>query len=123
MRLNEVKVSLKKMRFHAYHGLLPQERTVGNDYEVDLDLTIAEYDEAVVSDDIYGTVDYSAVYKTVEKVMDNPQKLIERVGYRILEAVFSDFPKVNKVTVVVSKIAPPIEGQCRCACVSLTAER
>ena len=123
MRLNNVGVSLKGMRFHSCHGLLPQERTVGNDYEVDLDLRVSEYGEAVVSDDISGTVDYSEVYKTVERVMDNPQNLIERVGYMILEAVFSDFPNVDGATVVVSKIAPPIEGQCRCASVKLSAER
>ena len=111
------------MRFHALHGLLPQEKVVGNDYEVDLDLTLSEYDEAVVSDDISGTVDYSAVYKIVEKVMDNPQKLIERVGYMILEAVFSDFPKVEQATVAVSKLMPPIEGDCHCARVTISAGR
>lgn len=111
------------MRFHAFHGLLPQERVVGNDYEVDIDLILSEYDEAVVSDDISGTVDYSAVYKVVEKVMDNPQKLIERVGYMILEAVFSDFPKVEQAKVSVSKLTPPIEGDCHCACVTISAER
>ena len=27
-------VFLKNLRFHAYHGVLEQERTIGNDYEL-----------------------------------------------------------------------------------------
>ena len=35
------KIFLKNIRFHAYHGVLEQENTVGNDYLVNLSL---EYD-------------------------------------------------------------------------------
>ena len=31
------KIYLKNVRFHAYHGVLPQETQVGNDYVVNLD--------------------------------------------------------------------------------------
>lgn len=123
MKTNSLKVSLRALRFHSYHGLLPQERTVGNDYEVDIDMEISGYEAATLDDDISGTVDYSAVYKAVGKVMDNPQRLIERVGYMILETIFSGFPKVERARVKVSKLVPPIEGDCHCASVELSAER
>lgn len=33
------KIYLKNVRFHAYHGVLPQETQVGNDYVVNLDVS------------------------------------------------------------------------------------
>lgn len=32
------KIYLKNVRFHAYHGVLPQETQVGNDYVVNLEV-------------------------------------------------------------------------------------
>ena len=35
MKIKESFISLKSLRFHALHGVMPQERIVGNDYTVD----------------------------------------------------------------------------------------
>ncbi len=32
MKLMSSKIYLRNVRFHAFHGVLPQERIVGNDY-------------------------------------------------------------------------------------------
>lgn len=34
------KISLNAMRFYAYHGVLPQEKKVGNWFSVDLELSV-----------------------------------------------------------------------------------
>ena len=66
------------MRFHAFHGVLPQERLVGNDYEVTvvMDSDIAA---AALSDDVADTINYAEVYEVVRQVMMEPCHLLERV--------------------------------------------
>ena len=55
------KIELEKMRFYAYHGVMPQETKVGNDFVVDLILT-APLEQAVKSDELDDTINYAAVY-------------------------------------------------------------
>ena len=45
------RIYLKNARFHAYHGVLPQERTVGNNYVVNL---VVDYDftDAMETDEL-----------------------------------------------------------------------
>ena len=45
-----MRIELKGLRFHAFHGVLPQERTVGGDYEVDISVDYAIMERA---DEIY----------------------------------------------------------------------
>ena len=40
MIVKQSKILLNNLRFHAFHGVLPQERVVGNDYVVSLDKSI-----------------------------------------------------------------------------------
>ena len=37
-----MEVRLEEVRFHAYHGLLPQEAKVGNDFEADIVVTVPD---------------------------------------------------------------------------------
>ena len=52
------KIYLRNVRFHAYHGVLEQENTVGNDYLINLSL---EYDftRAMQTDELSGTINYA----------------------------------------------------------------
>ena len=43
------RIELKEMRFYAYHGVMPQETKVGNNFVVNLILT-APLEQAVRSD-------------------------------------------------------------------------
>ena len=40
MNLKNSYIHLRGLRFHAFHGVMAQERMVGNDYEVDLRLRV-----------------------------------------------------------------------------------
>ena len=65
------KIFLKNIRFHAYHGVLEQENTVGNDYLVNLSL---EYDftRAIQTDELSGTINYAEVYELLKREMAKP---------------------------------------------------
>ena len=76
------RIELKEMRIYAYHGVMPQETKVGNNFVVNLILT-APLEQAVRSDELDDTINYAAVYEEVKEQMDIPSKLIEHAAGRI----------------------------------------
>ena len=110
MRLNESFVSLDGLRFHAFHGVLPQERTVGNDYVVDVR---AGYDvsSACLTDDVGDTLNYARMFDIVKAEMAEPSKLLERVAWRIGEKLMAEFPAIKSLTIRLTKQNPPM-GAC-----------
>lgn len=102
-------IELKEMRFYAYHGVMPQERRVGNRFVVDLTLT-APLSQAVESDDLGDTINYAEVYAAVKEQMEIPSQLIEHVAGRILRALKERFPQLTAATVRLAKLNPPFGG-------------
>ncbi len=111
MKLDSSYVLLENLRFHAFHGVLPQERTVGNDYLVSLKI---KYDisSALTSDDVDDTINYAEVYRLVSQEMSVPSALVERVAGRIGDRIFRKFPKVEEIFLKVLKRNPPMGADC-----------
>ncbi len=107
MTIGEGHIILRGMLFHAYHGVLPQERQVGAAYRVDLTLQ-CDLSRAAKTDHLDDTLNYAEVYETVKGVMAQPSQLLEHVAYRIGEAVGEAFPEVRSLDVSVTKLNPPI---------------
>ena len=103
-------IHLRNLQFHAFHGVMPQERTAGNDYVVNLR---AEYpiEQAMQSDDVTHTLNYAEVYAVVETEMQKPSCLLENVAYRIAQRLFRDFPLRRSIRLEVVKQNPPM-GTC-----------
>ena len=100
-------IELKQMVFHAFHGVDPQERKVGNRFVVDLLLTLP-LGKAMESDDLNDTVNYALVYEAVKKEMEIPSNLIEHAAGRIVQSLHDRFPQISIVRLKLSKINPPI---------------
>ena len=107
MKLMSSKIYLRNVRFHAFHGVLPQEGIVGNDYLVNL---VQDYDfsSAMKTDDLQGTLNYAEVYQKVREEMAVPSKLLEHVAGRIAHRLFSDFPEIQKLQLSITKVNPPM---------------
>ncbi len=104
------KIVMSSMSFYGYHGVLPQERELGQlfvvDVELQLDLRIAGE-----SDDPSKTVSYADVYEVVRQVVTgSPSKLIEAVAEQIAFELLQQFD-VQQVMVRVKKPAAPVPGQ------------
>lgn len=123
MHLETLTVRLDKLKFHARHGVLEQERAVGGEYTVSLELELPPSEAAVRADDLHGTVNYAEAYALVAREMAVPSALLEHVAGRILEAVFAAFPAVRRAVVEVCKLNPPMGACCDGACVRLSARR
>lgn len=107
MKLMSSKIYLRNVRFHAFHGVLPQEGIVGNDYLVNLVLDY-DFSSAMQTDDLQGTLNYAEVYQKVREEMAVSSKLLEHVAGRIAHRLFSDFPEIQKLQLSITKVNPPM---------------
>lgn len=109
------------MRFYAYHGVMEQERRVGGEYLVSLDVEV-DLSRAVVSDNVADTVNYAALYDVVAQEMAKPSQLLEHVAGRIAQHVLEGFPLVKGLSIRLTKCNPPMGADCRGASVELKIE-
>ena len=123
MHIHPTEIRLSDLRFRAYHGVLPQERVVGNDYCVNLSLTLSAVADATYTDQLEGTVNYAEAYQIVQAEMAAPSALLEHVAQRILTRLFNRFDLVEKAAVEVIKINPPFSADGAKAAVCLPATR
>ena len=107
MKLMSSKIYLRNVRFDAFHGVLPQEGIVGNDYLVHLVLDY-DFSSAIQTDELQGTLNYAEVYQKVREEMVVPSKLLEHVAGRIAHRLFSDFPEIQKLQLSITKVNPPM---------------
>lgn len=105
------KVFIKDLRLHAYHGVMPQERIVGQDYKVSIE---AEYDlrKAAETDSLQYALNYAAMCKVVEDKMKKPSQLLENVAMRVAKSLLDTFKEILSVSVTITKINPPMAVEC-----------
>lgn len=116
------KISLERMRLRAFHGVLEEERSLGNDFLVDVTLS-ADVTKAVLNDTLEDTIDYSIAYDLVREQMRTPSKLLEHVAGRILFSLFDAFPRLESATVGIRKLNPPLKGDVESSMVEVTMKR
>ena len=107
-------IILEGLRFKAYHGYYDEERERGNHF----DLTIrveTDFHKASFDDELHGTVDYVQIYRIAEEEMQRPSKLLEHVVSRIIDRLLEEISEIQDVEVRLSKLNPPIGGDCRAA--------
>jgi len=110
------------MEFHAFHGCLEHEQTLGNTFIVSV---IIELDttHAGETDTLEHTLNYQLVYNAVKAEMEIPSKLIEHAGQRILDHIFNEFPQIQGLEVKLSKMNPPLGGKVDRVTIELSKER
>ncbi len=112
-------IQIDNMEFYAFHGCYDQEQVVGNRFIVDLEIS-ANLEKAALSDNIEDTLNYQNAYDIVKEQMNIKSRLLEHVPGRILDKLFSRFPDIEKASVRVSKMNPPMGGQIERVSVTLS---
>ena len=107
MRLTVGYIHLRQLRFHAFHGVMPQEQLVGADFLLDLKVGYP-LQQAMQSDEVGDTLNYAALYDLVAREMQQPSKLLEHVAGRIAEAISLAYPKVTSIDLELTKLNPPM---------------
>jgi len=104
------RIRLNDMEFFANHGVLPEERALGQRFVVSVELR-ADLRRAGASDELGDTVNYAAVFQIVREVVTGPAcSLIETVAERISRRILVEHPRVESVEVRVRKPSVPIAG-------------
>lgn len=115
-------IKIENIRVFANHGCLAEETKIGSDYRVDLEIKTNLLTSAT-TDKLSDTVDYVLLNRIVKDEMKTPSALLETVAKRIIERILTEAPMVEKVTVSVSKLNPPIGGDVEMVTIKMTEKR
>ena len=118
MKLSSSYIYVKEARFHAYHGVMPQEQAVGADFLVSVRCAL-DITQAMEHDMLEVTLDYGVLYDIIRQEMEIPSQLVEHVAGRIAHHVFDHFPAVTSIDLSITKVNPPIGADCGGAGVEL----
>ncbi|XP_010488193.1 PREDICTED: probable dihydroneopterin aldolase 3 [Camelina sativa] len=95
----EDKLILRGLKFYGFHGVLPEEKKLGNTFIVDLDVWL-NLKPAIESDNLADTVSYAETFSLVKKIVEGPPKnLVETVADLIASQMLETFPKINVIRV------------------------
>ena len=103
-----MRISLNKLLFVGYHGLYPEEKKLGNNYSVEIDIDFIP--KQGVIDQLDQTIDYVHVYAIVKKWMEIPTPLLETLVGKIADDILSSQALANKVFVKITKLHLPISS-------------
>lgn len=110
MKAQSMNIILDDMKFYSFHGVMPQENTVGAEYKVSLDIE-TDFSTAAETDSLEGTINYAEIYEAVKHEMSIPSKLLEHLAYRISKRLFNDFPAIKSIGISIFKENPPMGAE------------
>jgi len=104
------RILMKNMGFYGYHGVLEEEKTLGQKFFVDAVLYLP-LKEAGETDDLNFSVSYGEVYETIKNIVTNEKyDLLEGLAERICSEIFLAYPLVQKIHVRIKKPEAPVAG-------------
>jgi dihydroneopterin aldolase len=119
---SEDKIILHNMVFRGRHGVHPAERELGQRFEIDIELGL-DLSQAMTSDALPDTVDYSRLYAIVrEEVEDHQYQLIEALAGAMVQRLMAELP-ITSVLVRVRKPHVPLNGMLSFAAVEIQRRR
>lgn len=111
-------IALEGLEFFAYHGAYMEEQKIGNRYSVDIKIE-TNFLQAAETDRLKETVNYEDLYNLIRVVMHQKHRLLEHIGYSIIQKTREQYPNIQQVEVSVSKFNPPIGGVCERARITM----
>ena len=111
-------IEIEGMEFFAYHGCFEAEQVVGNKFMVYACLHY-NCDLPMKSDNISDALSYQTAYEVIAREMMIRSDILEHVGGRILDALYSTFPQLEYAKIKISKLNPPLGGKIYATSVTL----
>ncbi|KJS22320.1 MAG: dienelactone hydrolase [Clostridiaceae bacterium BRH_c20a] len=103
------KIFLKNLAFFGFHGVLQEEKNLGQKFFVDVELSL-DLKEAGESDNVQDTVSYADIYQLVKDVVsDNRFNLIEALAENIAFEILK-YEEITETVVRVRKPEAPVAG-------------
>jgi dihydroneopterin aldolase len=103
-----MELAISGLEVFAHHGILDEEKELGQVFRFDLRLTLSDC-PAQESDDMAGTVDYAAVADQVaETATAASYDLLERLASVTADVLLEHFPRVESLELTIAKPAAPM---------------
>lgn len=103
------RMHIKGMKFYGYHGVFPEENKLGQQFYVDLDLSL-DLSQAAETDDLTYTINYAELHALAKEIVEGkPFKLIEALAGHIASRLLEAYTRINEATVRVTKPHPPFD--------------
>ena len=117
------KIKIEEMEFYAFHGHYQEEQIVGNRFLVDLELK-TDLRKPAQSDQLRDAVNYQHAYQIVKNEMRRTKSnLLENIGKRILDALFTEMDGIQKATIRIRKLNPPMGGPIRSVGIKMSRKK
>ncbi len=100
-------IELSKLHFFSHHGLYPEEKKTGNEFEVNLSVEFDPGEKQV--EELGQTVNYEKIYELVRMEMNTPRQLLETVVMQISEKIHQAFPQIKRISIGITKLHLPVE--------------
>jgi len=101
-------IFIKGLSLHGHHGLLDHEAEIGQRFVIDLELQL-DFSEAIETDDLGRTIDYSLVVATATRAfLAARHTLLERAGAAIADSILEKFDRTQAVSVTLHKPQAPM---------------
>ncbi|MBU2644268.1 dihydroneopterin aldolase [bacterium] len=100
------KINIKGLRLYAYHGVHPEENKLGQEFEIDLVLSVVRSE--TMEDRLDQVLSYWDAMTTVKQVFTGKTfKLLENAAQTILDSL-SEYPQIKHAEINLKKLTPPI---------------
>lgn len=99
-------IQLHNLRFFGAHGMYEQEAVAGNEFEVNMALTLKAAKTILTK--LEDTINYAEVYRIAEEIFSVRKNLLETLAQEIAEALKQQFPSLKKISIQIIKLNPPI---------------
>ena len=97
------KICIKNINLFGYHGVLPEEKTLGQPFEIDVEV-ITSLNDISYNDNLSSSIDYLLLYEIVkEEFFLKKYNLIETIGEKISLRLL----KINNILSVKIRIRKP----------------
>jgi len=104
------KIFLKNLAFFSFHGVLNEEKTLGQKFFIDVELGL-DLKRAGESDNVQDTVSYADIFQLVKDVVtDRRFNLIEALAENIASEILVKHKEIKEAAVTIRKPEAPVAG-------------
>lgn len=101
-------ITIRKLALFAFHGVLPEEKKLGQRYYLDIVFCI-ENERGLETDDIAHSVSYADVAERAAAIFTAQKfNMIETAAARVADGILAAFPTIDSVSVTVAKPSAPV---------------
>lgn len=103
------KIYINGIEVYAYHGVFPEETSLGQKFIFDLEATL-NFKDAMLTDQLEKSVSYGDIAQIIAEVATkNTYKLLERLAYEIVKTVFTQHKLIDSINLTINKPNAPVK--------------